>query len=85
VLMTRDGRRFSAGCVESVAFNPSIGALQAALVELAAARIEPTAIADAWLAKVDGGAVDPEPAFRALLHAVAPGAGANVVHWRTGR
>jgi cytidine deaminase len=85
VLTMRPTGEVGAGCLESVAFNPSIGALQAALVELAAARIEPTAIADAWLAKVDGGAVDPEPGFRALLHAVAPGARANVVHWRTDR
>ncbi|MEA2673926.1 MAG: cytidine deaminase [Chloroflexota bacterium] len=72
-----------AGCVESVAFNPSIGALQAALVELAAARIDAAHIAEGWLAKLDGGAIDPEPAFQALLRAVAPGASANVVRWRT--
>ncbi|HYK96660.1 MAG TPA: hypothetical protein VE011_12485 [Candidatus Dormibacteraeota bacterium] len=71
------------GCVESVAYNPSIGALQAALVELAAARLDPSSIVDAWLAKLDAGAVDPEPGFRALLYAVAPAANARVVRWRT--
>jgi cytidine deaminase len=72
-----------AGCVESVAFNPSISALQAALVELAAARIETAHVAKGWLAKLDGGAVDPEPGFRALLRGVAPEASAHVVRWRT--
>lgn len=72
-----------AGCVESVAFNPSISALQAALVELAAARVDSARIAEGWLAKADGGAVDPEPGFRALLRTVAPDASAHVVCWRT--
>ncbi|GEM_PF-1139109 len=82
VLAVRPTGTFGAGCVESVAFNPSIGALQAALVELAAVRIDPSTIAEGWLAKLDGGAVDPEPGFRALLRAVAPEASANVVRWR---
>jgi cytidine deaminase len=85
VLRARDGSLVAAGCVESVAFNPSISALQAALVELIAARIDPSEIAEGWLACADGGAVDPEPGFRALLHAVAPAAAANVVRWATGR
>ena len=81
-LALRGGGAVGAGCVESVAFNPSISALQAALVELAAAQLDPSTISEAWLAKVDGGAVDPEPGFRALLGAVAPEASANVVDWR---
>ena len=80
-LRTADGRIAAAGCVESVAFNPSITALQAALVELAARRIEPSSIVEAWLGCVAGGVVDPEPGFRALLGAVAPGAGVHVARW----
>jgi cytidine deaminase len=83
-LRLRDGRLAGAGCVESVAFNPSISALQAGLVELAAARIDAGAVVDAWLAYVVGGPVDPEPGFRALLGAVAPLAVGRVVGWRTG-
>lgn len=83
-LRTADGRLHAAGCVESVAFNPSISAAQAALVEVIAARAEPGAIAEAWLARTDGGSVDPEPGFRALLGAVAPGASAHVTRWRPG-
>ena len=85
VLRAGDGRLVGAGCVESVAFNPSVSALQAALVELVAARIDPSDIAEGWLASADGGAVDPEPGFRALLRAIAPGAAAHVARWATGR
>jgi cytidine deaminase len=84
VLRAADGRTVAAGCLESVAFNPSISALQAALVELAAARIDGSAVTDTWLACTDGGAVDPEPGFRALLAAVAPAARIGVARWRTG-
>jgi cytidine deaminase len=84
VVRMRDGRIAGAGCIESVAFNPSISALQAVLVELAAARIDPDAVVDAWLASAVGGPVDPEPGFRALLRAVAPSAVGHLVSWRIG-
>jgi cytidine deaminase len=80
-LLLRDGRLLSAGCVESVAFNPSISAAQAALVEVAAARVEATDVIDAWLARSIGGAVDPEPAFRAVVAAALPSARAHVAGW----
>jgi len=81
-LRLADGRVLAAGCVESVAFNPTITAAQAAMVELAAARATGSDITGAWLAKTARGTVDPEPAFRALLGAVAPAAGLRVVEWR---
>lgn len=84
VLRTRDGRMLSAGCLESGAFNPSISALQAALVELAAAGIDASDVTEGWLGCTAGGTVDPEPGFRTLLGAVAPGAGVGVVRWRAG-
>ena len=84
VLRLGDGRLASAGCVESVAFNPSITALQAALVEVAATRAATATITDGWLGRTAGGSVDPAPGFRALLAAVAPAAAAHVVDWQTG-
>lgn len=81
---TRDGRVFSAGCRESVAFNPSIGALQGALVELAAAGVDAGDIAGGWLGCTAGGSIDPEPGFRSLLRAVAPDAVPSVVRWQVG-
>ena len=83
VLRLGDGRLFSAGCVESVAFNPSITALQAALVEAAAGRVSRADLREGWLAQTAGGAVEPAPGFRALLAAVEPSAAARVVDWRT--
>jgi cytidine deaminase len=84
VLRLGDGRLRSAGCVESVAFNPSVSAMQAALVEVAAARADAAEITDAWLGRTEGGSVDPEAGFRALLRAVAPNASATVVDWSPG-
>jgi cytidine deaminase len=81
-IRTHDGLVLSAGCVESVAFNPSISALQATLVELAARRDGPAEIAEAWLARTKGGTVDPAPGFRTLLGAVAPEAAVHVADWR---
>lgn len=85
VLRTRDGRLVGAGGLESVAFNPSISALQAALVELAAAGIEPGEVVEARLGCTLDGSVDPEPGFRAVLAVVAPGASVTVNRWRVGR
>jgi cytidine deaminase len=83
-LRATDGRILTAGCVESVAFNPSISALQAALVEVVAAGIDTAHVEAGWLGATEGGSIDPEPGFRALLHAVAPGASAAVARWRPG-
>ena len=82
VLRLRDGRLASAGCVESVAFNPSVSAIQAALVEIVAIGIEPAQVTEGWLARTPGGAVDPAPGFVAVLAAVAPGARSRVLDWR---
>ena len=84
VLVTSDGRVVSAGAVESVAFNPSISALQAALVELAAAGIDANDVREGWLGCAADALVDPEPGFRALLGTVAPSAHIGVVRWRAG-
>lgn len=81
VLRLPDGRLLAAASFESVAFNPSISAAQAALVELAAAGAEPSEVRQAWLARRPGALVDPEPGFRALLGAVAPAAHLAVVDW----
>jgi cytidine deaminase len=80
-LRLRDGSVVGAGSVESVAFNPSIEAIQAALVEVAAVGAETGEIVDGWLARTPGGSIDPAPRFRAVLQAVAPGAPAHVVDW----
>lgn len=82
-LRTAGGRLLAAGCVESVSFNPTTTALQAALVEAVAAGTDLGTIAEGWLAMTEGGPVDPEPGFRSLLGAVAPHATAHVARWRS--
>jgi cytidine deaminase len=81
VLRLADGRCIGAGAMESVAFNPSISATQAALVELAAVRASGADIAEAWLGRLAGAPIDPEAGFRTLLGAVAPTARLRVVDW----
>ncbi len=81
VLRCDDGTLLAAGCVESVAFNPTITALQAALVERAAAGIDRARVREAWLGRVPGGMVDPSAGFDALLSAALPGARGHVVDW----
>lgn len=80
-LRLADGTILAAAGVESVAFNPSISAAQAALVELAAARREPSEVREAWLARRADALVDPAATFRALLGAVAPAARTHVLDW----
>jgi cytidine deaminase len=80
-LRLADGRLLGAGACESVAFNPSISAAQAAMVELVAIRADGREVVDAWLGRLPGAAVDPEAGFRALLGAVAPAARLRVVEW----
>lgn len=76
-----DGRLLGAGAVESVSFNPSISAVQAAMVELAAVRAARSDISDAWLARTPRAAIDPAAGFRSLVAAVAPQASQRVVDW----
>lgn len=83
-LRLRDGRILAAGCVESVSFNPTITAAQAALVELAAIGAEGADVEAGWVARVADAAVDPAPGARALFGAVAPGARFEVVEARPG-
>jgi len=83
-LRTRDGRITGAGCVESVAFNPTTTALQAALVEITAAGYPFEDVVEGWLARTSPAPVDPAPGFRGLLAAVAPAATAHVIAWQAG-
>lgn len=80
-LRLADGRVVAAAAVESVAFNPSISAAQAAMVELAAARASGADVREGWLARLVGGPIDPEAGFRALLGAAASEARLHVLDW----
>jgi len=81
VLRLGDGRLFSGALIESVAFNPTIAPLQAALIELVAHDGAYAAIESATLAVVGAADSDLTHATRALLAAVAPGASLIVAEW----
>lgn len=71
VLRLADGSLHDGACLESVAFNPTVGPLQDALVGLVAAGRRYDEIAEAWLAVPPRAAVNHEATTRDLLAAVA--------------
>ncbi len=81
VLRLANGGLVAGASIESVAFNPTVGPLQAALIELIALGRAYADIDSAHLAVVAGGPVDQAPGTRALLGAIAPGAALTVTHW----
>lgn len=81
VLELADGRLVSGASVESVAFNPTVGPLQSALVELLAAGRSYSEIASVTLCTVFGGAVDYSASTRELLAQIAPDARLTILEW----
>jgi cytidine deaminase len=81
ILTLRDGSLVAGTAIESVAYNPTMGPLQAALIDLLAHGYEPSDIANAALGTVQGGSVDYSEGTRELLGRVAPQATLNIVAW----
>jgi cytidine deaminase len=81
VLCLHDGRLVAGMTIENVAFDPSVGPLTVALVQLRAGGDGYADIASAWLAFRSDGPVDDRPAAQALLAAVAPGATLATTTW----
>jgi cytidine deaminase len=81
LLVLADGSVVSGFSIESVAFNPTLGPLQAALIHLAAHGRGRDQIAAAVLGTSVGGAVDYSRSTRELLDRVAPGVPLTVVEW----
>jgi cytidine deaminase len=67
--------------LESVAFNPTIGPVQDALVVLLAGGHEPDDVEAAWLAVPRDAPVGHEAAARDALAAATPGAPLHVTYW----
>jgi cytidine deaminase len=76
-----DGTVVGGAVLESVAFNPTIGPVQDALVSLLGAGHEPGDIRAAWLAIPDRARVGHEAGARDALAEVAPRAQVHVTHW----
>lgn len=68
-----DGQRFAAGVIESVAYNPTLGPMQAALVavHLQGGRIED--VREAVLVEVEGAPVSHSESAQRILASVVPG------------
>jgi cytidine deaminase len=81
VLRTADGGLFGGAVLESVAFNPTVGPMQDALVAVAAAGVPFAAVRHAWLATVANARVGHVAGAAELLAAVAPGASFAVTYW----
>lgn len=82
VLSLTDGTLVSGSGIESVAFNPTMTPLQAALIELFARGRAYGDIAAAALGTVAGGSVDYSRATTELLAAVSPSAHLTIIGWR---
>jgi cytidine deaminase len=82
MLTLADGTTVTGGSVESVAFNPTIQPVQAALIALFAMNRSPDEIRMATLGTVVSGAVDYRAATAQLLATIAPQAGLETIGWR---
>ena len=80
-LRCADGTTWTGAVLESVAFNPTIGPLQDALVGLLASGHELPDLVSAWIAVPRDALVDHVAATRAALAAAAPGIGLYVTYW----
>ena len=80
-LKMTDGGTAQGAAIESVAFNPTIGPLQAALVDLLARGYNYADISSATLGQVVGGNVDYARSSAELLSQIAPNAALNVQGW----
>lgn len=83
LLELADGRRISGSSVESVAFNPSVPPLQAALINLLATGGTYEDIRTVTLGTVLDGAVDYARSTAELLARIAPKASLTTLGWTT--
>ena len=83
VLRLKDGSLVAGSAVESVAFNPSIEAAQAAIVDLLAHGRGYDEIVEVALGSVEDGQVRPRHRTAELLGRIAPRATLNIYGWQT--
>lgn len=81
VLALNDGNTVSGFAIESVAFNPTMGPLQAAIIDLLAHGYDATDIASVALVTRRGGHVDYALSVGELLGKLAPAAPLSILGW----
>ncbi|PAN28887.1 hypothetical protein PAHAL_5G184100 [Panicum hallii] len=78
-----DGRIYAGGCLESAAYNPTLGPVQAAIIAMVAAGGGPAGdVVAAALVEKERAAVAQETTARTFLDAVAPHASLHVYKYR---
>lgn len=78
-----DGRIYAGGCLESAAYNPTLGPVQAAIIAMVAAGGGPAGdVVAAALVEKERAAVAQETTARIFLGAVAPHASLHVYNYR---
>lgn len=78
-----DGRIYAGGCLESAAYNPTLGPVQAAIIAMVAAGGGPAGdVVAAALVEKEQAAVAQEATARIFLDAVAPDASFHVYKYR---
>ncbi|KAF8696209.1 hypothetical protein HU200_037108 [Digitaria exilis] len=78
-----DGRIYAGGCLESAAYNPTLGPVQAAIIAMVAAGGGPAGnVVAAALVEKERAAVAQEATARIFLEAVAPHASLHVYNYR---
>ncbi|XP_062206673.1 cytidine deaminase 1-like [Phragmites australis] len=78
-----DGRIYAGGCLESAAYNPTLGPVQAAIIAMIAAGGGPAGdVVAAALVEKEGAAVAQEATARIVLGAVAPHASLHVYSYK---
>lgn len=82
LLHLKDGNMVAGQAIESVAFNPTIHPIQAAMVDLLAHGYAYSDIVGASLGTVRGGDIDYTVSTRELLTRIAPGVPLLVLGWR---
>ena len=80
-----DGAKVGGAAIESVAFNPTLSPLQAAMIDLIAHGYAASDIASATVAVQPDAPVDYAQHARDLLGVVAPGIPLEVVGWAWAR
>lgn len=82
VLTLTNGQRIGGSAIESVAYNPTIGPLQAALIDLIAHGYDYADITAAALGTVADGPVTYAASVTELLRALAPQVSLSTIWWR---
>jgi len=79
-IQTKDGQIYTGSLLENAAYNPTIPAIMAALVDLVANKVPYREIESVWLAQKHNPWVNSQPVTELILKDIAPSVTLQVVH-----